>query len=277
MVSASLRRGPFPSFNGATPVVSCFWLFRYVQSLFGLLVISPLMTSIIYVSCAFLTSCCVNFCRCLYLLKSFAFFDVFAFLCALLFLLASLLMFLLIQGLMNRLDVILDGTCFSIVFSQNVLNDVQTEFISVNVVSMIFFSYFWISSLMFDVSALSHLYIFRLTGLFLIGVNNVSVRTMSWSLLPRGGKGLHLFTRDGWDVNNKSKVLSFWVVKSTIWVSDRSSVRLIICWLTCCGKALPVMVLCGHCISGKLKYPPTMTTALLYLFLISSISLVRKF
>ena len=53
--------------------------------------------------------------------------------------------------------------------------------------------------------------------------------------LPGGGKGLHLFTRDGWDVNNKSKVLSFRVVKSTIWVSDRSSERLIICWLTCCG------------------------------------------
>ena len=94
LVSASLRRSPFTSFNGATPVVSCFWLFRYVQSLFGLLVISPLMTSSIYVSCAFLTSCCVNFCRCLYLLQSFDFFDVFAFLCALLFLLASLLMFL---------------------------------------------------------------------------------------------------------------------------------------------------------------------------------------
>lgn len=67
-------------------------------------------------------------------------------------------------------------------------DNVQLEFMSVKVVPIKSFSFSCMSSLILIVSALSHLYIFRFAGLLLKGDtrSKVSVRIMSWSLLPKG-------------------------------------------------------------------------------------------
>lgn len=54
--------------------------------------------------------------------------------------------------------------------------------------------------------------VFRFAGLLLKGDSKVSVRIISWSNLPKGCKGLHLFTKEGCDVNNRSKDLSSFIV-----------------------------------------------------------------
>lgn len=52
MISVSLWR----IFNGVPPVPSCFLFFKYVHNLLGLFMISPLIISSKYTSCAFYTS-----------------------------------------------------------------------------------------------------------------------------------------------------------------------------------------------------------------------------
>lgn len=151
--------------------------FIYFFNILGLFVISPLTISSTYVSCAFLTFLWFKF----YLLIPLEFPDLFAFLCALFFLFASLLMLPFTHGLLCRDYVNFAGTCFSIIFSHNVVNDVQM--MPVKFIPMSSFWYFCISSLVLIVSTLSYFYNFCFAGILLLKSNNkVSVRMMSWSL-----------------------------------------------------------------------------------------------
>lgn len=59
--------------------------------------------------------------------------------------------------------------------------------------------------------------VFRFAGLLLKGDSKVSVRIISRSILPKGCSGLHLFTKEGCDVSNRSKdLLSFIVYR--LWI-----------------------------------------------------------
>ena len=73
------------------------------------------------------------------------------------------------------------------------------------------------SSFILYTSSFFHKYIFLLTGFGFSGLHVISSRTMSWSLFPIDGKGLHLSLNDRWEVSIKFNVFPFRVGKSTIY------------------------------------------------------------
>ena len=159
------------------------------------------MTSSMYASCARLTSRCVSACSVLYRVQSLWCLVLLAFLCARCFLLDNLFIRLFAQGLVLLHDVILDGMWSSINLVVKSLMVFHMLSMSVYVWDVNDLMKLSKSFLMESWSALSHIYIFLLTGLHRWGVISVS-STMSWSLLPKGGKHLHLSANDGWEVNN---------------------------------------------------------------------------
>jgi hypothetical protein len=84
-----------------------------------------------------------------------------------------------------------------------------------------------------------------------------STSTMSWSLLPMDGSGLHLSTSDGCVMKTRSCVFSLLEGKLTNYSNDKSS-----CIWQNLSVTLAVIVLAtrrlwGHSRSGKLKSPPS--------------------
>ena len=112
------------------------------------------------------------------------------------------------------------------------------------------------SSFILYISAFFHRYIFLLTGLGFKGLHAISSKTMSWSLFPIDGNGLHLNLNDGWEISIKSKVFSLRVGKSTICSKPLSATVSKKAWLVLVGYCLCVMVCSCQFISGRLKSPP---------------------
>ena len=65
--------------------------------------------------------------------------------------------------------------------------------------------------------------IFLRVGFRRLVLTSEMIKTISWSLTP--GRGMHLLTRVGLLVKNKTRVLSSLVGKSTIWLIQKAAVE----------------------------------------------------
>ena len=145
-----------------------------------------------------------------------------AFLKARFSLLARRLTLPFIHGWLRRVVVILEGTKADTISCNRDDNWHHRSSTGVEVVlDVVKLVENWLRwSLMLGRSAFFHRKIFLRTGFRRLAEASDTVKTISWSLTP--GNGIHLETKDGLLVRNKSKVLSSLVGKSAICVKPRS-------------------------------------------------------
>ena len=117
-------------------------------------------------------------------------------------------------------------------------------------------------------SACFHMYIFFLTGLLPFGVRLDSTTTMPWS--PNPGKAVHLSTRDGRLVMNKSRMLDFLVGNITICSNPQSLRASRNPLFNVAGLWFPATLRESQLMSGRFRSPPNHKTAPLCWFEISA-------
>ena len=111
-------------------------------------------------------------------------------------------------------------------------------------------------------SACFHRYILRFFGFCLIGCSELSIDTISWSLIPLNTDVFEM--RDGLLVKNRSNTLSPLVGEETICSIPQANAMSRIHWLTEDLYWCDIRSFVSQLRSGRLKSPPIQTVLFLY-------------